>query len=260
MIRKSLRLCLKILPVKFLKHLRLEIDYMLGFGSGSGNGPLGYREELNFLKSIAGSDIKVIYDVGANEGKWSEAAISAFPNATVYAFEPNPNIFMDLQQKDIFGKKVKLFQVALGSKTESRNFHYNSSLTSIGSLVQPELMYSVNDVSSVVQVYRLDSLIRRENLPLPTFLKIDVEGWEIEVIKGLGTFLKAIKFIQFEISEATLIAKSSFSALQAILLEGNFEIYRHSPVGLIKVGEVNVFNENFRTCNYLAVNKSLNAV
>jgi dTDP-4-dehydrorhamnose 3,5-epimerase len=101
---------------------------MLGFGSGTGNGPLGYREELNFLKSIAGSGIQVIYDVGANEGKWSKAAMSAFPNSTVYAFEPNPNIFIDLEKKQIFGKNGKLFQVALGSATESRNFHYNSNL------------------------------------------------------------------------------------------------------------------------------------
>jgi FkbM family methyltransferase len=256
MIKKSLRRALKKLPVNFLQHLRLEVDYVLGFGSGTGSGEIGMQEELNFLKQIARTDIKVIFDVGANEGKWAHAAEKVFPKSTIFSFEPNPEIFQKLKESKLLASRMSAFMLALGSTNEFRTLNYNPAKPLIASLVNSESMYSLNNENVRVEVMRLDDFVSQQRVPVPDFIKIDVEGWELEVLLGLGSLLSEVSYIQFEISEGTLVANSSFSKIQTVLLENGFRIFRHSPIGLIEVQFRNVYNENFRTSNYLAVNET----
>ncbi len=254
---KLFRFILKYTPTKVLQHTRLEIEYILGFGSGNGSTFEDVKEEIKYLKQFSNLNLEIIYDIGANKGEWTRAAHAIFPNSKIFAFEPNPILFKQLQKLEFFEMSVKVFPYAIGSVEESRNFYFNSDLNKIGSLIEPEFMYSINRECQKVKVVRLDNLIKHNEIPVPNFIKIDVEGWELEVIKGLGDVLPRVRFIQFEISEATLLANSSFRSIQEILTLNNFSIFRHSPKGLIKVSEINVFNENFRTTNYLAVNQML---
>ncbi len=252
---KILRMFLQNLPVRFLQHLRLEVDFTLGFGSGTGNGILTFQDELKFLKSIAKKPVNVIFDVGANRGFWSQSAMSAFPQATVYAFEPNPLIFDELDCLELLKSRGKAYMNGFGSQEEERILHFNSDLSLVGSLIDPELSYAINNLQKPVQIFRMDDFILRHNLPFPDFIKIDVEGWEFQVMLGLGLRLSEVKYIQFEISEGTLLAHSSFSKIQSLLIDNQFRIFRHSPIGLIEVRNQNIYNENYRTTNYLAINK-----
>ena len=203
-----------------------------------------------------GIDPKVMLDVGTRDLDDSITFSKGFPNAKIFSFEPNPEIFQKLKESKLLASRMSVFMLALGSTNEFRTLNYNPTKPLIASLVNSESMYSLNNENVRVEVMRLDDFVSQKRLPVPDFIKIDVEGWELEVLLGLGSLLSEVSYIQFEISEGTLVANSSFSKIQTVLLENGFRIFRHSPIGLIEVQFRNVYNENFRTSNYLAVNET----
>ena len=234
-LKKMLRVGLEKLPANSLQHLLLEVEHTLGFGSGTGLGAIGLEEELSFVRKIARSEIRIIFDVGANVGNWALAARKTFQDAKIYSFEPNPQDFPKLAHKTMLDANSHVFNIGLGSVNEIKILNHNENQNSIASFVTSESMYEINNLKSEVEVRRLDDLIEESGLPIPCLIKIDVEGWEFEVLLCLGTLLKEIKFVQFEVSEGTLVAKSSFGIIQSLLISHNFVIYRHSPIGLIQV-------------------------
>jgi FkbM family methyltransferase len=144
---------------------------------------------------------KIIFDVGANKGEksrvFSEIADS------VIAFEPSTNLYNVLSI--IFkNSNVQIMNCALGSEKTSLTYYeiegkdgYNSlSEKHIDAIRSKEILNPKDTItSSNVQVETLDSYISKYGTP--QYIKIDVEGYEYEVIKGLKT---PITLLSFEIN------------------------------------------------------------
>jgi FkbM family methyltransferase len=138
----------------------------------------------------------VVWDIGANEGHYAvEFARRVGDEGLVVAFEPNPNILPRLHEKVRPFKQVRVEAFALGDCSKTVLFSVSSDLRGLYSRID-ETAGSVK-----VQVKSGDELIERLNLPVPNVVKIDVEGYETEVIKGMTRLLDhaALRVVAVEV-------------------------------------------------------------
>jgi FkbM family methyltransferase len=136
------------------------------------------------------------FDVGANIGNRINPLL--FIGAKVLAVEPQKSCQKILRKK--FGSKIILITKGLGSKEEIKDFHISNSSTI--SSFSSEWINLVKD--GRFKGYKWNKVVKTEMTTLdkliqtygsPKFIKIDVEGYELEVLKGLST---PVKYISFE--------------------------------------------------------------
>ncbi|MCO6499583.1 MAG: FkbM family methyltransferase [Vicingus serpentipes] len=150
------------------------------------------KERKSFYKHFL-KEGDLCFDVGANLG--NRTVIFLELGAKVVAVEPQKECYEYLSKR--FGNKIELVKYGLGEK-ESVEKLYVSDLSAISSfskehveVMQEERFKGVNwDNSIDIQMTTLDHLI--EKYGVPQFCKIDVEGYEYDVLKGLSKPLKTL--------------------------------------------------------------------
>lgn len=140
----------------------------------------------------------LVFDVGANVGQRSE--IFAKLARRVVAIEPQPNCIRHLKSRFRFNRRVTVEPVAVGERAgeatmwQSRSPGISSmSRKFIDTMGQGVFKEETWDREIKVEIKTLDALIQAYGLP--AFLKIDVEGYELSVLKGLT---HPVPFISFE--------------------------------------------------------------
>jgi FkbM family methyltransferase len=131
----------------------------------------------------------VLWDVGANVGLHAITAKRARPGATVLAFEPSPHTAARLlANADLNGAAVRVVTTALSDTNGVAELSIvtrgNSGLTSLRPW--PDVRY---ENTIMCPCSRADSLVDSGTLPTPNVVKLDVEGFELEVLRGFGDVL-----------------------------------------------------------------------
>lgn len=177
----------------------------------------------DILDEIADDD--VFYDIGANVGLYSCFVGSKSPEGSVYSFEPHPvnvdALKKNFQLNDVSGT---IFQMALSD--EEGTFELSSEGSKAG-LGEHSLDTTQSESTVPVTVRQLDSLRTEHDIPVPTIIKIDVEGAELNVIKGATETLSKpnCKTIYCEIHPTRIKAfGGSSEELRDYLLGLGFEI------------------------------------
>ena len=136
----------------------------------------------------------VVLDVGANVGIFSIKAAKAVGDVgRVIAIEPEPKNINILKENLKKFKNVAIIPKALGSSSGKIDF-------SIGIHSGSHKVYTNSKKNSsekiiTVPIEKIDNLVRELNLEVIDFLKMDVEGWELEVLKGAENSLDIIRFM-----------------------------------------------------------------
>ena len=140
----------------------------------------------------------VVFDVGANDGHSAVEFVKEFSSANIYCFEPVKSTFEELTRNMSSLKAVKPFHLALGASegtavikfAENNNSRCNS--VSLGASSDGE----------ATQVSTIDVFCENNNIAHIDFLKIDTEGFDLEVLKGSEKYLQEqrISFLQVEAS------------------------------------------------------------
>ena len=155
-----------------------------------------------FLKRI--DNETVFYDIGSHIGFYTliAAGYKNTPNF-IYCWEPDPSNLSRLKENIELNqfKEIIPFQVALGSKNHVADLSIESKISGYSS---PSLARK-GSKSISVQVVRGDDLVSEKKIYLPSIMKIDVEGYEFEVIKGLEETIRKAKPIIFLEIHPTLL-------------------------------------------------------
>jgi FkbM family methyltransferase len=147
----------------------------------------------------------VIYDIGANIGVASLFFGARYPQATIYGFEPLPSNYevCSLNFQNLC--QARAFPWALGSSTGTATFEFEANDNRGGRLAASSSANAQSSRQSVaVEVFTIADVIREKQLSPPELLKIDVEGAELEVLKGIGSHVASVKAIHLETHGAEL--------------------------------------------------------
>ena len=142
------------------------------------------------VKSLSKEDIRTFIDVGANKGEFIHAVQDVFPNTSIIAFEPLEECKRYLEDYHC----ENLFMFGLWDEDK-----LGILLTNRNRLDESSFLKSVEyeGIKELVNLKRFDNL--GIQILRPCFVKIDVEGAELKVLKGFGERLNEVSFLQVEL-------------------------------------------------------------
>jgi FkbM family methyltransferase len=196
-----------------------------GMTGATGNLYCGLHEfhDMGFMLHFLRRDDQFV-DIGANIGSYTILA-AAHVGASTISIEPVPTTYDHLMNNILINRiqdRVKAFNVALGSSKGLLNF--TTSFDTVNHVATKEEKDTIE-----VKVEVLDELL--ENSKTPTLLKIDVEGFETEVIKGaMKTLLKnELKAIIIELNGSGARYGYDESKIKDVLMEAGFKSCSYDP-------------------------------
>ena len=206
--------------------------------------------------------IQTLIDVGAHHGESIRFFKKNFPIDKIYAFEPNIENFKILKEKIKDIKNVKIFNIAVGNKKGLINFtnHYDSESSTIVKINQKSNYFKKKNFyldffnkkknrikNSQVKIDTLENLIKIDEFKFIDLIKIDTEGYDYNVIKGLGNLISKVRFIYFEHHFHDMLLKDyKFNDVDTFLKSKNFK----------KVFKTKMFFR--KTFEYIYKNNSVN--
>jgi FkbM family methyltransferase len=138
----------------------------------------------------------VVYDIGAHHGNWTKAMRKLLPSAEFVLFEANPGNASQLQTVG-----ARYFMAALSDKDGVRRDFYlpRNAATTGASLYKEQTTHYLGENLQVLELttQRLDTLAAQHQLPAPDLIKLDVQGAELDVLRGAGSLLETSHIFQF---------------------------------------------------------------
>ena len=154
-----------------------------------------------------------ILDVGANRGNWSELAVKFFPKAHFYLLEPLQEMYPLLNKIIQKHSNFHFVPIAAGSRDEESIITIYEDLDGSSLLHEHQLELVKTGKQRVINVQRIDSLLTKNIIQTPNLCKMDVQGFEIEALKGSQ---KLFGYTEVFILEASLY---KFTPNQPLLSE-----------------------------------------
>ena len=173
-------------------------------------------------------NIRTVLDIGSNTGHFAFAINALMPSANIYSFEPLPECFEELATRAKNTPNMKVFNLALGNQSGSLEFKRSSSNLSSSFLEMTDLHKTAfpetaDSETTVVKIERLDDVYQKLDIQEPILLKIDVQGFEDQVIAGGMDVVNKATVIIIETSFCKLYEKQPlFDDIYSILLSHNY--------------------------------------
>ena len=227
---------------------------------GKGYGSSTIVSEVSQAMKLLKSNAKLVIDIGGNIGNYTSQIRKLCPDTEIHIFEPSSFNYNILQEKFRNDPNIYLINSALSNLDGFLTLYFDVPGSGSSSLVKRNLDHlNVKfELHETVKVSKFsDYWINNLNNQIIDLVKIDVEGFELETLKGFGEVLFNTKLIQFEFGGCNIDTRTYFQDFWYFFNDKNFEIYRITPFGLQFISKYGEMDEFFSTTNYLALNKNL---
>jgi FkbM family methyltransferase len=228
------------------------------------NGELRIIKQLARFYEIKKVTELVLFDVGANQGSYSELLLKEFSDFSteLHAFEPLPVPFKTLEGKinQLNKHKASAHNFGLGNDNARVKFFVDHESSELGSIFKRDLT-SINinmGVEAEIEIKRIEDFCSENSINHIHFMKVDVEGAEIEVFKGARSLLSTnrVDFIQFEFGSGNVDSKTYMSDFFKEI--GNqYELFRILKDGIFPMKQYTGDYEILVMGNYFAISKIL---
>ena len=171
-------------------------------------------------------DFACVLDVGANRGQFALFAVRRFPDAKLYCFEPFPEARAVLERLLRGRRNVRVYELAASVSSAARELHisgldHSSSLLDITDRLTGEFPGTAEVNRVTVETARLDETLRSGELIRPTLLKLDVQGFELEALRGAEGLLPHVDEILVELSFVEFYAGQPLAGEIVALLDAS---------------------------------------
>lgn len=213
--------------------IRRALNKLLRRAEGLQYGSYGVSDEVALALTFHLADEDgVIIDAGANIGEWTEGVLSAGCN--VIAIEPQRVLADILNKKFAFIESVSIEVAALGREIGELILYSDREGSSLASLYKRDVSHVGLDLqcSEKVSVVTLDELARKYGFTTIFFLKLDLEGHELEALMGARSLLdrQSIRALSFEFGGCNIDSRVFMKDFWKILVvEYGFTFYRILP-------------------------------
>jgi len=204
-----------------------------------------YLDE-QFVKHIPKNEIKNIVELGARECRDTISLSEYYPEATIYAFECNPDTIglcehnlnlLDKQQKD----RIYFFPYGAGSKNETKKFYkfiYENNPGASSFLPRIYDSHKQQETEQVLTIVKIENIIEKFKINNIDLICADIQGFEIEALKGFGKYLKNVKYIITEIPKDVSLYKDAPSREEMI------EFFKTNNFQIIETLFENLYEDN----------------
>lgn len=148
------------------------------------------RATLRALETV-GLSLSTVYDIGANKGRWSKSMQQLLPYSKFILFEAN-----ETHRGKLASRNFPFFICVLGAKEEKRRF-YSIGGTGDSLYLEKTDHYQESNFREVT-TRTLSSLAQENKLPAPNFIKLDVQGAELDILEGGKEILQHCHLIYME--------------------------------------------------------------
>ena len=157
-----------------------------------------WEKQTHQIWTVLAKKAKVVLDIGANTGYYSILSKAINPNCKVLGFEPIPHIYSWYRENcSINNFDIKCYNQALAEKKGETEIFLENSKNNIYSASLSEEFAASHSSKKVypvkIQCNTLENIIEENSLSEINIMKIDVEGYEAEVLKGMGQYLQKFK-------------------------------------------------------------------
>jgi len=219
-----------------------------------------YRNgEYKFLKEHVAkfNSNSLIFDVGANIGEYSGKILEYNSDLNIQCFEPIPDTFKQLSLRHKDAKNVTLNNFAFSDVLGSRSMYEYGKLNGTNSLEKhPDLISdNTNRIETTLQT--IDHFCEVNKIDFVDYLKIDVEGHEVNVLKGAKKMIQEKKIGSLQL-EYNYLWKNTTNTIEEVfnLLSENYNIYRLTFWGKIATKKFHKSLETYPSAaNYIAILK-----
>jgi FkbM family methyltransferase len=192
---------------------------------------------FNYLKKIK---LDSIIDIGAHKGDFSRKFINDKNIKNFFLFEPQLKFYKYLLNKFKNNKKIKIYNVAIdtvNNKIKKIALNVDPTTSSLAKIDKNSLLYKIKNIilnskdnyysSQKVRTLRLDYFLKKKKINRISLLKIDTEGYEMKVIKSLGSDIKKIKYILLELKFIHFYKNYSQKKIGKYLLKNKFILIKN---------------------------------
>jgi len=226
---------------------------------GEGDGNIKANGELRLMRKGL-PKCHTVFDIGANVGQWAKLSLQINPRLNLHCFEPSGATFQRLISNQ-FPSNVICNNLGLSSAPGETSLHVFSEGSALNSLYQRQGLegYGIlpQQKKETIRLETMDTYCEAHDLQKSgvDFCKIDVEGHELEVFKGMKGMLskKTVKLIQFEYGGCNIDSRVLLKDIFDFFKLYEYTFYKIFPKRLLKVPQYDQCFENFQYQNWVII-------